>query len=273
MLLYFYLINSSGLMADSDTDSDKTITKSDQLNIRYKKCRQHRIVVLEVDLTESNNEKRNNITNYIYAKYRYKKVTIRKIFDMNNEDITFDTAICLRDEKFVYTVGQTIIVENYDPDLEQTCAPGIHGFISLIMAKSFGEKSILDGLYIVADERGNVQDKYLFENGFIVRSYQLENRKKAFYGQKCKIYNELGDSVEFEVHYSKDVRQKLVKYFRGSILFEEIFTDGVSLAENIPAIATNSHQYIIIKKSGTNVFTFMEEIDEYVRSCQIKQLQ
>jgi hypothetical protein len=56
-----------------------------------------------------------------------------KVIDITNRDgspADVETVYSKYDSSFTYTVGETVSVDNFDPDRWRECAPGIHFFIT-----------------------------------------------------------------------------------------------------------------------------------------------
>jgi len=102
-----------------------------KIKIGYKKASGEYIVKLQI--LGKNNEKRENVSDPIHAKYRCSKVKVLDIFHWKTgEKINSISGLC--DPNFIYTLNQTIET-NFDEDLENVCSTGIHYFKTLEQAK------------------------------------------------------------------------------------------------------------------------------------------
>ena len=90
--------------------------------IAYKKCRGGLIVELEI----SEDAKRSSATT---RKCRASKARVINITNIDNTE-TFDEAISQRDSSFVYKIGETVEIEDFDMDRWNECSSGIHFFIT-----------------------------------------------------------------------------------------------------------------------------------------------
>ena len=90
--------------------------------IAYKKCRDGLIVELEI----SEDAKRSSATT---RKCRASKARVINITNIDNTE-TFDEAISQQDSSFVYKIGETVEIEDFDMDRWNECSSGIHFFIT-----------------------------------------------------------------------------------------------------------------------------------------------
>jgi hypothetical protein len=90
--------------------------------IAYKKCRGDLIVELEI----SEDAKRSSATT---RKCRASKARVISITDIYNTE-TFYGAISHHDSSFVYKIGETVEIEDFDMDRWNECSSGIHFFIT-----------------------------------------------------------------------------------------------------------------------------------------------
>lgn len=63
-------------------------------------------------------------------KCRCSKATVLKIENVDGSDSEWSEIDSNYDNKFLYRVGETVEVENFDEDRTHECAPGIHFFIT-----------------------------------------------------------------------------------------------------------------------------------------------
>ncbi len=90
--------------------------------IAFKKCREFKIVKLLIP----EDAKRSSATS---RKCRASKAVVLEITNLNRK-IKYDDAISQHDLSFIYKVGETVEVDNFDDDRWNECAPGIHFFIT-----------------------------------------------------------------------------------------------------------------------------------------------
>ena len=91
--------------------------------IGYKQCRANLIVELEIpaDALRSSATTR---------KCRCSKVKVVSITNLNGSKSEHTEATSKKDSSFVYKVGETVEVPNFDTNRWNECAPGIHFFIT-----------------------------------------------------------------------------------------------------------------------------------------------
>ena len=92
--------------------------------VAFKKCRNNTIVKLLIP----EDAKRSSATS---RKCRCDKAVVLAIQDLEGNDLTStDYVVSQHDINFVYRVGETVSVNNFDDDRWNECAPGIHFFIT-----------------------------------------------------------------------------------------------------------------------------------------------
>ena len=98
--------------------------------IGFKKVRSNLIVELEIteDALRSSATRR---------KCRCSKAKVLSITNIDGTESDIDSARSLWDPAFVYTVGKTVEVSNFDTNRWNECAPGIHFFITRQEAVDF----------------------------------------------------------------------------------------------------------------------------------------
>ena len=98
--------------------------------IGFKKVRNYLIVELEI----TRDALRSSATG---RKCRCSKAKVLSITNIDGTESNTNSARSLWDPDFVYTVGETIEVPNFDTDRWNECAPGIHFFITRQEAVDF----------------------------------------------------------------------------------------------------------------------------------------
>ena len=98
--------------------------------IGYKKCRNNLIVKLEIpaDALRSSATTR---------KCRCSKAKVVSITNLNGSKSECTEATSKKDSSFVYKVGETVEVPDFDPNRFNECAPGIHFFVTRQEAESY----------------------------------------------------------------------------------------------------------------------------------------
>ena len=82
-------------------------------------------LIVELEITED--ALRSSATG---RKCRCSKAKVLSITNIDGTDSNANYAVSLRDPAFVYTVGKTVEVPDFDTNRWNECAPGIHFFIS-----------------------------------------------------------------------------------------------------------------------------------------------
>ena len=89
-------------------------------------------LIVELEITED--ALRSSATG---RKCRCSKAKVLSITNIDGTDSNANYAVSLRDPAFVYTVGKTVEVPDFDTNRWNECAPGIHFFISRQEAVDF----------------------------------------------------------------------------------------------------------------------------------------
>ena len=89
-------------------------------------------LIVELEITED--ALRSSATG---RKCRCSKAKVLSITNIDGTDSNVNYAVSLRDHAFVYTVGKTVEVPDFDTNRWNECAPGIHFFISRQEAVDF----------------------------------------------------------------------------------------------------------------------------------------
>ena len=90
--------------------------------IGYKICKEYKIVKLLI----TEDAKRSSATT---RKCRASKAKVLEITNIENTE-KYETAVSKHDANFIYKVGETIEIENFDEDRWSECSEGIHFFIT-----------------------------------------------------------------------------------------------------------------------------------------------
>jgi uncharacterized protein YjbI with pentapeptide repeats len=96
--------------------------------IGWKKCAYGKVVQLLI----ADGTPRSNATG---RKCRAQSAKVLAIFD--DENVPCKSAQSKYDAKFVYTVGETVSVPDFDPDRFNECSTGIHFFITRVEAEEY----------------------------------------------------------------------------------------------------------------------------------------
>jgi len=125
------------------------------------------IIVLErLPITETN-EKRPNVMDKRYAKFRGNAFRTIAIINAMNPDKTLCTITNHEKTKTIYDVGQVVVPDGYDKDISQICCKGIHFFRDPLAAYYYNFKlsSTFTGKYLEYYDNGSIYVEYTFVNG------------------------------------------------------------------------------------------------------------
>ena len=138
-------------------------------SVIYKACR-NSIVTLKLLNDSVTNEKRKNVFDDKYAKFRCDKAKVINITNMETgEMMNSDISIYTRD--FCYRMGK-IVKTNFDENLDEVCASGIHYFNTKEAALSWfyrrqNDNNYPDGKWTEWHENGQKESEGTYKNGLM----------------------------------------------------------------------------------------------------------
>jgi len=94
----------------------------------YKKCSDEFIVILKKTDKTNTNESRKDVVDHRYASFRGDLFFVERIFYSNDPSIESTRASSLYDQNFHYTVGQMVVIYDFDTNLDTISGKGIHYF-------------------------------------------------------------------------------------------------------------------------------------------------
>lgn len=178
------------------------------------KASKNAIITLELLPHSKTNEKRVDIVNSDYAKYRTNKALVVSIINpITNIKLTEDRSIY--DNNFVYRVGEIVIEKYYNEDINDVCIYGIHYFKTYEAALSwyYEHHDKKDGNYIGWYDNGR---KY-YESNYV-------NGKK--HGKQYRWYNNGQLNYEYNYIDGKKHGEQYCWYDNGFKRYECNYIDG-----------------------------------------------
>lgn len=155
------------------------------MELVYKKCADQHIVTLQKCPDTITTEKRSNIVDKNFAKFRANKLKCVDIEDWKTGQ-KINNIKSLYDPSFKYYIGEIIKVDNYDTNINKICAPGIHYFKTKDAAKYFN----ISGLEIIPDnytgkwaqynDDGLKLEEANYQNGFLHGEYMWRSENNNF---------------------------------------------------------------------------------------------
>lgn len=106
----------------------------------FKSAQNHIVVLMKIENTITN-ENREYVVYKKYAKFRGNYLKCVKIFSKCSPLNCTEKISSLWCSSFEYKVNEIIFVDNYDEDINNICAPGIHYFLSVEPAFFYWEYS------------------------------------------------------------------------------------------------------------------------------------
>ena len=105
------------------------------------------IITLDIPDDACTNMNRTDIVNKDTAKYRTNKATVLSIEDENGNMYETATSSIYTNKPLTYKVGETLVVDDYDTNIETVCSSGIHYFLNKRVAELYNLPKIENGLY------------------------------------------------------------------------------------------------------------------------------
>lgn len=161
----------------------------------YKSCCKEWIVILEKMEDTMTNEQRSNVSNHLHASFRGNKFRVANIIHkFNLQQIPMIENSYFVANKLLYKVGEIILSNAYDPDINHISSNGIHYFLTIDTAYYFelDELKTYSGMFINWFPNGNIRcvRNYIsglksagielnewFNNTFINYQYDIKSQK------------------------------------------------------------------------------------------------
>ena len=172
-------------------------------------------VIITLDIPEDTytNMNRTDIVNKDTAKYRANKATVLSIEDENGNMYETATSCIHTDKQLTYKVGETVVVEDYDTNIENVCSSGIHYFLNKRVAELYNLPKIENGLYQVWYDNGQKLMECTYINGKLEGLYQRWHNN----GQKWVECTHVNDILEglYIIWFANGQKQTEYTYVNG----------------------------------------------------------
>jgi len=122
------------------------------------------LVTLQIPNDAKTNLRRTGIINASKAQYRCNKAIVLRVEDVYS-GATYPFATSCRDPNVTYTTGKEIEEKQYDENVDNVCAPGIHFFLDKTLALMKDVISIEDGSFEKWYPNGQQAVKCTYKNG------------------------------------------------------------------------------------------------------------
>lgn len=226
--------------------------------IGYKTLQDGLICCLEID-PELSNLGRTNVVDKNYAKFGCQKATVLSIYTLIIDEITGKTTrqdvlsgSSIYEPDFIYKVGESIYVDDYNPDIESICSEGIHFFLTQEAAYSFSNILTKNSWYSDGGRRSSCDYDHIndrststiwYKNGTIRRKLNFKGhytnvvtycdkkrisvRKNGIYDGKSQAWYGNGQ-LKYDQTYKDGKLVGLSKLFyeNGQVKIEEFYENG-----------------------------------------------
>ena len=189
--------------------------------IGYKVARSERsgkllMVKLAIPDNAKTNGRRSSIVNRRFAKLRCNRAKVLDIYDPRKPYIKRKTAKSDWNSKFMYIVGETVKVDDYNDNISVICAPGIHYFETEEAAREYGDI-----------RTNNVHVKRHNDNGRIVRENNYVDDTYCVYHGKQTTYDCYDGNITSIENYKNGKKHSAQKYYyNGKLNAHYIYKDG-----------------------------------------------
>ena len=138
------------------------------------------IVTLEIPEDALTNIKRKDIVDINTAKHRTNKAKVLSIEDEDGKNYSEAVSFNYDKKSLTYKINETILIDDYDNNIETVCGSGIHFFLTKRCAELYGLEKIENGLYQSWYDNGQKSIECSYVNGNIEGLYQTwhENGQK-----------------------------------------------------------------------------------------------
>ena len=142
------------------------MNSSPMIGYKIAKAGETRVVItLEIPDDAVTNMSRKSIVNVDTAKYRTNKAKVLKIEDENGKEYDSAKSFSYDKKSLNYVSNKTIVVDDYDMNLDEVCSSRIHFFLTRRCAELYGLKKIQNGLYQSWYENGQKYMECTYLNG------------------------------------------------------------------------------------------------------------
>ncbi len=192
------------------------------------------IITLEIPEDALTNMNRSSVAIKETAKYRTNKAKVLKIEDSEGNTYQSAESGFYYTKKLTYKIGEVIVCEDFDMNLEKICSTGIHFFLDRKLAEEYFLHKLVDGLVTYHDngqkmlEISHVDDKKLIQSW-----YENGNKEVEYYSvqeQRDGLYNAwyYNGQKRYEINYKIGKEDSLSKgwYSSGEKLFEKNYKNG-----------------------------------------------
>uniref|UniRef100_A0A6C0ECJ5 Uncharacterized protein n=1 Tax=viral metagenome TaxID=1070528 RepID=A0A6C0ECJ5_9ZZZZ len=132
----------------------------------FKKCSNSIVTLKKLEDTITN-EKRRNVVNKKYAKFRGNKFYVENIFNIVTLEEEKSVKSVYKNSQLTYVMGEIIEEKDYDTDIHKICSAGIHYFLTIEPA-----------YYLELDRRTFNGDHFVwFDNGQLYQYSQYIDGK------------------------------------------------------------------------------------------------
>lgn len=207
--------------------------------IGYKLCRDNHLVILEIPPTAKHNMDRSSIVNKQFAKHRCSEALVKEIINLiNNQSVS--EAFSMNALNFKYTVGQKILPDGFDPNVELVCSSGIHYFLDRKRAEmytNFPGNFPKDGEFAQWKDNGTLIAQLMFKNG----------RKHG----ECKWYYENGQLEKYRIYVNGKEEGEAIEWYKNGQMREKcLFVDGKMHGELITWYENGQKQTHVLYNNG-----------------------
>ena len=123
------------------------------------------LVTLDIPEDAITNINRTNVAVKETAKYRANKAKVIKIEDVDGNEYTEAITGFYHNKLLIYTIDETIEVDDYDMYLEDVCTSGIHFFLNRRVAELYENTKLLNEKFESWHENGNKKNECNYVNG------------------------------------------------------------------------------------------------------------
>jgi hypothetical protein len=198
--------------------------------ICYKSCDNYLLTLQKLHDTITN-ESRSDVSDSRYAKFRANKLKVIRIEDKDSgKQIDSVENSCYQQSKILYQINKTVVVPDYNLDLDVICTTGVHYFKDREVAWQW-QKEIVTGKKTNWYANGQKMKEGTYINGKLEGNYTMWHDN----GQKLSEYTYLNDVMNgsYNGWYENGQKSFECTYLNGNLagLYKSWYDNGQKLSE------------------------------------------
>lgn len=124
------------------------------------------VILQKIPDETKTNEERKNVVDKSYAKFRANKLKVIDIFNVNDPSVSRTHVVNCFTKELVYKIGEVVIPDSYDENIDNICSGGIHYFKTPLAACFYrSAPENYTGIWMDFYDNGQKQSSGMLKNG------------------------------------------------------------------------------------------------------------